>query len=130
MLGARRRTLSYTTGQEQHMHALPESGFVRLKAIIGDPKADPPIPAIVPVSKSTWWQGVRDGRYPQPTRALGLRITAWSCESIRELINRSCADAAANDEHPGAAQPAESSAPASGNESWKQKLRARTGAKS
>jgi prophage regulatory protein len=67
---------------------LPETGFVRLANIIGKPatKAKPGIPAIIPVSKSTWWAGVGSGRYPQPTRELGPRITAWSVESIRALI--------------------------------------------
>jgi hypothetical protein len=42
---------------------LPETGFVRLRQIIGDPKADPPIPPLIPVGKSTWWEGVKSGRY-------------------------------------------------------------------
>jgi predicted DNA-binding transcriptional regulator AlpA len=70
------------------MHELPASGFCRLTQIIGDPKADPKIPAIIPVSKSTWWAGVRSGRYPQPVRSLGNRITAWRVEDIRALIER------------------------------------------
>ncbi|MGH8629658.1 MAG: helix-turn-helix transcriptional regulator, partial [Burkholderiales bacterium] len=53
---------------------------------IGDPKSDPPIPAVIPVCKSTWWQGVKDGRYPQPVRTLGPRITAWRVSDIRALI--------------------------------------------
>lgn len=73
------------------MTAIPEVGFLRLRAIIGDPKSDPPIPPIVPVSKSTWWQGVRDGRYPQPTRALGSRITAWAVADIRKLLEAAAA---------------------------------------
>ena len=68
------------------MHALPETGYLRLRAIIGDPEADPPIPAIIPISASSWWAGVKSGRYPQPTRALGARITAWRVEDIRALI--------------------------------------------
>ncbi len=68
------------------MHALPETGFLRLPQIIGNPKANPPIPAIIPVSKSTWWAGVRSGRYPQPTRALSARITCWHVDSIRALV--------------------------------------------
>ena len=36
---------------------LPETGFVRLPNIIGDSKSTPPIPAIIPVSKSTWCKG-------------------------------------------------------------------------
>ena len=68
------------------MCKLPESGFLRLTQIIGNPKATPPIPAVIPISKSTWWEGVRTGRYPQPVRTLGLRITAWRVEDIRVLI--------------------------------------------
>ena len=68
--------------------SLPSTGFVRLKQIIGDPKAEPPIPAIIPVGRSTWWAGVKSGRYPQPVRTLGRRITAWEVGGIRELIRR------------------------------------------
>lgn len=68
------------------MIELPETGFLRLSQIIGDPKAEPPIPAVIPVGKSTWWEGVRSGRYPQPVRTLGRRITAWRVEDIRRLI--------------------------------------------
>lgn len=72
------------------MHTLPDTGFLRLAEIVGKAatKSSPAIPAIIPVSKSTWWAGVRSGRYPQPTRALGARITAWKVESIRALIEQ------------------------------------------
>lgn len=69
-------------------HVLPETGYLRLSQIIGNPKANPPIPALIPVGKSTWWEGVRSGRFPQPVRSLGSRITAWRVEDIRELIRR------------------------------------------
>jgi len=68
----------------QNNPILPETGYLRPAQIVGNPKAG--IPAIIPVSKSTWWSGVRSGRYPQPTRALGERITAWRVEDIRALI--------------------------------------------
>ena len=67
------------------MHQLPETGFLRLPQIIGNPHADPPIPAIIPVGKSTWWAGVKSGRYP-PGLKISPRITAWTCSSIRELV--------------------------------------------
>ena len=70
------------------MHILPETGYLRLRQIIGDPGAVPPIPAVIPVSKSTWWAGVKSGRYPQPVRTLGRRITAWRVEDIRTLIEQ------------------------------------------
>ena len=68
------------------MHKLPETGFLRINQIIGNPKSEPQIPAVIPVSKSTWWEGVKSGRYPKPVRTLGLRITAWRVEDIRALI--------------------------------------------
>lgn len=70
------------------MQTLPETGYLRLWQIIGNRKAVPPIPALIPVSKSTWWAGVKSGRYPQPVRTLGERITAWRVEDIRHLIQR------------------------------------------
>ena len=39
----------------------------------------------IPVSKSTWWAGIKSGRYPKPVK-LGPRITAWRVEDIRALI--------------------------------------------
>jgi predicted DNA-binding transcriptional regulator AlpA len=69
-------------------HVLPETGYLRLHQIIGNPKANPPIPALIPVGKSTWWEGVKSGRFPQPVRSLGARITVWRVEDIRDLIKR------------------------------------------
>jgi predicted DNA-binding transcriptional regulator AlpA len=68
------------------MYQLPATGYLRLAHIVGNPNASPPIPALIPVSKSTWWAGVKSGRYPQPVRALGRRITAWRVEDIVALI--------------------------------------------
>ena len=55
----------------------PETGFVRLKQIIA-----PYGP--IPVSKSTWWAGIKDGRFPKPQK-LGARVTVWKAEDIRAL---------------------------------------------
>lgn len=40
----------------------------------------------IPVSKSTWWAGVKTARYPQPVK-LGPRITAWRAEDVRALFD-------------------------------------------
>ena len=72
------------------MTALPETGYLRLRQIIGDPKASPPIPAIIPVSKSTWWAGCKSGRYPKPVK-IGERVTAWHVEDILKLANQGAA---------------------------------------
>lgn len=59
-------------------HTFPRTGFVRLSSILA-----PNGP--IPVSKSTWWQGVRDGRFPKPHK-LGPRTTVWRAEDIRALF--------------------------------------------
>lgn len=66
-------------------NALPDTGFMRLPQIVGNATADPPIPPLIPVSRSTWWAGVRTGRFPQPVK-LGPKTTAWRVEDIRALI--------------------------------------------
>ena len=66
---------------------LPATGFLRLKQIIGDRKADPPIPPLIPVSRTTWLTGVGT-RFPLPVKTLGPHITVWRAEDIRELIDR------------------------------------------
>lgn len=72
--------------------SLPVTGFLRLDQIIGNPKANPPVPPIIPVSKSSWWAGVKSGRYPRPVK-LGPRTTAWRVEAILALIDTPNADA-------------------------------------
>ena len=67
------------------MHRLPETGFLRLPQIIGNPKASPPIPGVFPVGKSTWWAGVKSGKYP-PAVKISDRCTAWPVEAILKLI--------------------------------------------
>ena len=62
---------------------LPETGFVRLTSILA-----PMGP--IPVSKSTWWAGVKEGRFPRPVK-LGPRTTAWRVEDIRSLIEKGAA---------------------------------------
>jgi predicted DNA-binding transcriptional regulator AlpA len=59
---------------------LPKTGFLRLPSIIA-----PNGP--IPVSKSTWWAGIKEGRYPKPVK-LGPRITAWRAEDIQALIEK------------------------------------------
>lgn len=51
------------------------SGFLRLPEVL----------KLFPVSKSTWWQGVKGGVYPQPVK-LSSRTTAWRVSDIYALI--------------------------------------------
>ncbi len=59
----------------EHVY-LPKVGFVRLFTVL----------MLIPVSKSTWWEGVRTGRYP-PAIKLGPRTTVWRAEHVRALID-------------------------------------------
>lgn len=67
------------------MNQLPQTGFLRMTQIIGDPKANPPIPALIPVSRTSWLGGVKSGRFP-PSVKLGSMMTAWRVEDIRALL--------------------------------------------
>jgi prophage regulatory protein len=60
--------------------SLPETGFVRLTSIIAP--AGP-----IPVGRSTWWAGVKSGRFPKPVK-LGPRTTAWRVEDIQALLKQ------------------------------------------
>lgn len=62
----------------QDQSQFPLEGFVRLSQILA-----PNGP--IPVSKSTWWQGVKDGHFPQPKK-LGPRTTVWQVRDIRALF--------------------------------------------
>jgi len=66
-------------------HQLPEKGFVRLRQLLGDKKAIPPTPPIIPIGRTSWLNGVKSGKYPKPVK-LGERTTAWRVEDIRALI--------------------------------------------
>lgn len=68
------------------MNTLPEDGFLRLHQIIGDKMT----PAIIPVSRSSWLTGVREGRFPKSVK-LGKRTTAWRVRDIRTLIEEEAA---------------------------------------
>jgi prophage regulatory protein len=70
-------------GDAMKTSSLPSTGFLRLNQIIGDKKQD--IPAIIPVGRSTWLQGVSEGIYPAPIR-LSARCVAYRVEDIRKLI--------------------------------------------
>ena len=54
---------------------LPETGFVRLSTVL----------RVIPVSRSSWWQGVKSGKYPAAIK-ISANTTAWKAEDIRDLI--------------------------------------------
>lgn len=63
-------------------HDLPKTGYVRIWQILGDDERPP----IIPVSRSGWWKGVKEGRFPQPVK-LGKRTTCWRVQDIRKLAD-------------------------------------------
>ena len=65
------------------MDQLPQTGLVRLPAILGDAALG--IAPLYPVSRTTWHEGVKSGRFPKPIR-IGARAVAWRVEDIRALI--------------------------------------------
>jgi predicted DNA-binding transcriptional regulator AlpA len=54
---------------------IPPTGFLRLSQVL----------ALIPVGKSSWWRGCRNGRFPSPVK-LGPRTTAWKAEDIAALV--------------------------------------------
>jgi len=54
---------------------LSKSGFIRLPEIL----------RLVPVSKSTWWAGIKTGRYPSGVK-LSPNVTAWRVSEIEALL--------------------------------------------
>lgn len=67
------------------MNELPLTGYLRLSQILGNKKACPVILPIIPIGKTSWWHGVKTGKYPKPIK-LGLRTVVWRVEDIRALI--------------------------------------------
>jgi len=54
---------------------IPQTGFVRLPQVL----------SVIPVSRSSWWAGIKSGKYPQPVK-LGKNTTAWKVADIHTLI--------------------------------------------
>ena len=57
---------------------LPSTGSLRISQVL----------ALIPISRSAWWAGIREGKFPQGIK-LGSKTTVWRAEDIRNLIERS-----------------------------------------
>lgn len=55
--------------------SLPQEGFAKLGAVL----------SVIPVSRSKWYAGVKDGTYPKPVRLNGRNV-AWRVKDIRAVI--------------------------------------------
>ena len=67
--------------REAPSDGLPVAGYVRLPQVL----------ELIPVSRTTWWQGCKDGRFPKGVK-LSTRVTAWPVESIRKLLGTTSAE--------------------------------------
>ena len=63
-----------TTNQERDLSNLPDDAIIRL----------PDVLRLYPVSKSHWWQGVKELKYPAPIH-LGERARGWRLGDILAL---------------------------------------------
>ncbi len=52
-------------------------GFLRLPQVL----------EILPISKSTWWKGIKEGRFPKPVK-LTERTSAWLRADIDALCDQ------------------------------------------
>lgn len=57
------------------MKKLTEDSFLRLPQVL----------ELIPISKSAWWQGCKEGRFPKPIK-LGPRTTVWRSADIFALV--------------------------------------------
>ena len=64
-------------------NAIPETALLRLSQIIGDKRKG--LAPLLPISKSSWWNGIKAGIYPKG-RKLSRRTTVWLAADIRKLI--------------------------------------------
>ena len=64
----------------------PEAGLVRLPQIL----------SVFPISKSSWWAGVKEGRYP--TSIKHGRCTFWRAEDIHALLEEIAVKSRQNNE--------------------------------
>ncbi len=44
---------------------------------------------MIPLRKSAWWRGVKEGKFPQPVK-LG-KTTAWRAKDIKKLLEQGAA---------------------------------------
>lgn len=50
-------------------------GFLRLPQVLER----------IPISRSGWWKGVKEGRFPQPVK-LSPRVTVWRASDVAAYI--------------------------------------------
>lgn len=62
---------------------------IKLPQIIGDPKADPPLPGIFPASRSQLYRLIGQGLFPAPLKPFpGCRASYWRYGEVLAAIRR------------------------------------------
>lgn len=61
---------------------LDDERFLRLNQIV---------PAIIPISRASWWAGIKKGRFPRGVK-LSPRVTVWRASDVRALLERGTRD--------------------------------------
>jgi prophage regulatory protein len=59
----------------------------------------PQVLKLVPISRSAWWNGVREGRFPRPIK-LGPKTTCWRAADLFALLNQLGSEAPAASRRP------------------------------
>jgi len=59
------------------MHSLEDKALLRLPRVL----------SLVGVSRSSWWEGVKTGRFPAAIK-VSPRVTTWRASEIAELLDR------------------------------------------
>jgi predicted DNA-binding transcriptional regulator AlpA len=71
------------THPDKHLQSiLANSAFLRLHQIIGDPRASPPVPALIPISKSTLYRAIARGVFPPPSKQMSPGCSLWHTEAV------------------------------------------------
>lgn len=62
---------------EETLDSVPTEGLMRIEQVL----------KLIPISKSSWWKGVKEGVYPQPIK-IKDGVTAWRNSDILQLIRQ------------------------------------------
>ena len=79
------RTINYIKVINMNNNKMNVDGLIRLPKVL----------ELTSLGKSTWWKGVKDGRFPAPVH-LTPRTTAWRAVDILHLIDNLSTKGGAN----------------------------------
>jgi predicted DNA-binding transcriptional regulator AlpA len=83
ILGARAVTAADVAANRARMESAKASGRRVAQLPL---RTRPTVPALLPISRSGWWQGVKDGKFPAPVRCGGRSL--WRASDIQALLDK------------------------------------------